>query len=114
MIKNDNLIAEHKLNILHIHVVNLMSRKLLVVLKQIVTEETYCPSSERRHFRQFRAAILPQNCFKLLYGLRGYACLLITFLLNDDLAFFHRKHQERVCTDKRIPCPLNSTFYTFQ
>ncbi|MNE30530.1 hypothetical protein D3C80_1240520 [compost metagenome] len=51
MIKNDHLITKHELYVLHIHIIHLMGRKLLVILKQIITKKSDGPACKRRHFR---------------------------------------------------------------
>ncbi|MNJ53281.1 hypothetical protein D3C77_486650 [compost metagenome] len=113
MIEYNNPIAEHKLNILQVHIVNLMSRKLLIILKQIVAKKSDRPARKRRHFRKLRTPVFSQNSFKLLQGLARQFNLL-SCSLDDNLALLGLHHHERICTDEGISGPLNPPLYAFQ
>ncbi|MNL47840.1 hypothetical protein D3C87_1706490 [compost metagenome] len=63
MVEDNDLITEHELDILHLQIIYLMSRKLLIILEKVVSEEPNRPTCKWRHIWQLRAAVAAKNSF---------------------------------------------------
>ncbi|MNC62499.1 hypothetical protein D3C75_1125270 [compost metagenome] len=57
MIEYDNAVAEHEADIIHIQVIDCVGGKLLIILQQIISEESDGPACKRRHPVQLRTAV---------------------------------------------------------
>ncbi|MNC19574.1 hypothetical protein D3C75_675090 [compost metagenome] len=113
MIEDNDPVAEHEAYIIRSEIIYRMRRELLIVLKQIISEESDGTAGKRRHPVQLRTAVGAEQCFQFLNRFARQLFLLPADLDVDDI-LFPGYHQKRITADKRIPCPLNTAFYTFQ